>query len=129
MTHFLNLLTSLCVLYFMTNFLLSWRIFDVMTSFLSSWHFVHHFRSKILWKRVFYVIDIMIYFWLYDKLLACFWCHDKLNGEPFVIMSCFWHHDELFDVMASFLTSWYVFDIMANFLLLICLHHDMFLTS
>ena len=48
-----NLLTSLCVLYFMTNFLLSWRIFDVMTSFLSSWHFVHHFRSKILWKRVF----------------------------------------------------------------------------
>ena len=87
-----NILSSWCVFYIMTNiltsgrtfwrndvFLASWPIFDVMTSFLWSWHFVHHFVNKILWKRVFDVIGIMVYFWLHDNLLTSwqtFWRHD-----------------------------------------------------
>ena len=59
--------------------------------------FLHHFGNKILWKRVFDVIDIMIYFLFYGRRLTS--CHV---------------FDELFDVMANLLTSWYVFDIMTS---------------
>ena len=67
--------------------------------------FVHHFGNKILWKRVFDVIDIMIYFYF----MVNFWRHDK----PLVIMPCFWW---TFWGHGNLLTSWYVFDIMTNFL-------------
>ena len=83
-------------------FLAWWRIFDVMTSFLSSWHFLHHFVNKIIWKCVFDVIGIMVYFLLHDNLLTSW--------------QTFWHHDKLFKVMTNLLSSWNVFDIMTNFL-------------
>ena len=83
--------------------------------------FVHHFGNKILWKRVFDVIDIMIYFWFYGKLLTSWqtFCH---------------HAMFLINFLTSWqivLTSWYVFDIMTNFVTFwqIYWRHDVFLTS
>ena len=54
-----NFLTSWCVLYLEANFLLSWRI--SWPAYIVLWHFLfHHFGHKILRKRVFDVIVIMI---------------------------------------------------------------------
>ena len=104
-----------------------------MTSFLVSWDFFHHFGNKIFWKRIFDVIDIMIYFWLHNKTYL--WRHAQLlyrpdifviisgtkyyenvylmlidimiyYDRPFEVMACFWCHWRVFDV---FLTSWLTF--------------------
>ena len=116
----LMLLTSWYIFDFMTK-----RIFDFMPSFcIFLTFFFHHLGNKILWKRVFYVIDIMIYFCFYAKLLTSWqtFCHHVMflmnfltfwrHGKFVDVMICFWHHDELL------IFFWQIVG-----------HHDVFLTS
>ena len=84
-----------------------------MTSFLSSWH-LHHFLNKIIWKCVFDVIGIMVYFLLHDNLLTSW--QTFLHHEMFLTLwRTFCRHGKLFDVMMC-LTSWRIFRIFANIL-------------
>ena len=72
--------------------------------------FFHHFGNKILWKRVFDINDIMIYFWLHDKILMSWqtFCHHDM---------CLTSWQTFFaNVMTNLLTSWRVFDVIGVFL-------------
>ena len=107
----------------------------VMTYFMTSFWcpdiFVHHLRNKIFWKRIFDVIDIMIYFWLHNKTYL--WRHAQLLYRPdiFVIISGTKYYEnvcfDVIDIYHIWLTNllmswcvfgchWRVFDVMTNFL-------------
>ena len=105
----------------------------VMTCLCCPDIYFHHFGNKILWKRVFDVIDIMINFlfmvdvWRHDKpfvIMPCFWWTFWRHGKFVDVMICFWHHDvnKFVDAMTCFwlhsitfwsmlhlLTSWRTF--------------------
>ena len=133
----------------------------VMTYFMTSFWcpdiFVHHLGNKIFWRRIFDVIDIMIYFWLHNKTYL--WRHAQLLYRPdiFVIISGTKYYENVclmsltlsymmtnllmssrvFDVIDVFLTSWLTFWIMLHLLTswqtfwchVIFWRHDTLLTS
>ena len=114
-----NFLTSWCVLYFKVNLLLSWRI--SWPSYIVLTFFSHHFANKILWKRIFGVIDIMIYLLCYAKRLTSWQTH--CHHAMFLInvltsWQICWRHDMFLTSWRTFLTYlltlWRVFDVIAN---------------
>ena len=82
----------------MTNFLMSWHIFDIMTHFLIAW--------KTCWQHE-ELFDVRVYFLRHDKLfdvMVQFLRHDELLtlGRIFTSWRTFLRHGE-------FLTSWRTF--------------------
>ena len=111
----------------MTNFLtslLQGEYFVFMTYFMTCLYcpdiFVHHFGNKILWKRVFDVIDIMIYFVFYGKPFVIMFvmnfltswqicrCNDMFLTSWHTFLTYIWCHDKSFDVTPCFWWHWHI---------------------
>ena len=97
----------------------------VMTYFMTCLYcpdiFFHHFANKILWKRIFDVVDIMIYFLFYAKRLTSWQnlCHHAMFlMNVLTSWKICWRHDMFLTSWRTFFaylfTPWRVFDVIAN---------------
>ena len=108
-----NFLTSWCVLYLETNFVV------VMTYFMTCLHWPDIFYFIILGTKYYENVFLMsLSLWYIIYFMVNVWRHDKPN----VIMPCcwwtFWRHRMFLTSWRTFLThlltAWRVFDVIAN---------------